>query len=70
MDSFPIPSLFGPFPQKTRSPGAGDENHDIRTATNRIDRFPTERKALDKLRAGDWEGFGREMDALGAALAE
>jgi hypothetical protein len=26
--------------------------------------------ALDKLRVGDWEGFGREMDALGRALGE
>lgn len=26
------------------------------------------RSALEKLRAGDWEGFGREMDALGEAL--
>lgn len=48
MDPFPIPSFFRPFPKKTRSPRTGDENHDIRTATNRIDRFPTERKALDK----------------------
>jgi uncharacterized membrane protein (UPF0182 family) len=26
------------------------------------------RDALDKLRAGDWEGFGRAMDQLGRAL--
>ena len=28
------------------------------------------RAALDALRAGDWAGFGREMDALGKALQE
>ncbi len=28
------------------------------------------RAALDALRAGDWAGFGREMDALGKALEQ
>lgn len=48
MDSFPIPSFFGPPPQKAGASCTGDENHDIRTATDRIDRFPPERKPLDK----------------------
>jgi uncharacterized protein len=28
------------------------------------------RAALDALRAGDWSGFGREMEALGKALEQ
>ncbi|MCC6765705.1 MAG: UPF0182 family protein [Deltaproteobacteria bacterium] len=70
------PGAGAPHPEPAAAPiVVPAESGDARSGGSANPTAPTTARdhyqaALERLRAGDWEGFGRAMDALGKTLAE